>query len=673
MHTETYAALGHQYIATTVAPTCTEQGYTVYTCKCKDTYKADYTEAHGHSFGAWTLVTPPSEVAEGLERRDCNNCSHYEEKSIPKLESTPTGFAPLSGNAIQGYKYLGTLPNAENMQALYREIDSICRSFNNRFENVTSDDLVIGEVDYSKYSLTREQALEVYRVFSLDTPRYYWLGDRYQYTSKMLGFTVSSEYADGMTRKLIYPEIERFLNKMSVIANEYPTISQKALAIHDEIIALIDYQYEADGVTPLDTVWTHNILGVVQGLGGVCEAYAETYQMVLSSLGVECITVLGDAPTPHAWNLVRFEDGKWYDIDVTWDDLGDGKKTYVYFGADHDTFSTTHTAYTNGTDGMKYMFITPMPQNNVSLSPVELYKGTSNIGRFVSLSAAFSAMTDPSADYTLILSDLIAPYNLYDNIPAVGSLAFKGSIVVNNGGFSITRLLLNSNISVATDVIFENIALEAVSAADIDMRDNTLYLVGSQSVLKDSVTIKGSSNGTLVMNVNSQPQISANLEIGNVQLFDGVQAILLDGNHKIVKLTLAQGAYLIVYDNSPVKLDVGTVFYSQNAGYIQIRCHAEHNVNIGTISGDASYALFVLSMDSMNDMPTINFANDCEIPLYFTLMPSSSSIDIKAYDGIIFTAPNLSPEKLYFFKLEGGSFVNDSNLLVFKDGVCRTK
>ena len=43
--------LGHSYIKNVVAPTCTEQGYTIYKCKnCGDTYKDDYVKALGHDF-----------------------------------------------------------------------------------------------------------------------------------------------------------------------------------------------------------------------------------------------------------------------------------------------------------------------------------------------------------------------------------------------------------------------------------------------------------------------------------------------------------------------------------------------------------------------------------------------------------------------------------------------
>ncbi|MBE6687465.1 MAG: hypothetical protein E7591_09615, partial [Ruminococcaceae bacterium] len=46
------AALGHSYDAVVTAPTCTEAGYTTYTCSvCGDTYVSDTVEANGHTEG----------------------------------------------------------------------------------------------------------------------------------------------------------------------------------------------------------------------------------------------------------------------------------------------------------------------------------------------------------------------------------------------------------------------------------------------------------------------------------------------------------------------------------------------------------------------------------------------------------------------------------------------
>lgn len=41
---------GHVYVPVVTEPTCTEQGYTTYTCSCGESYVTNYTEATGHSF-----------------------------------------------------------------------------------------------------------------------------------------------------------------------------------------------------------------------------------------------------------------------------------------------------------------------------------------------------------------------------------------------------------------------------------------------------------------------------------------------------------------------------------------------------------------------------------------------------------------------------------------------
>ena len=47
--TETLEATGHSYTTAVTAPTCTEQGYTTYTCSCGDNYVDDYVNATGHA------------------------------------------------------------------------------------------------------------------------------------------------------------------------------------------------------------------------------------------------------------------------------------------------------------------------------------------------------------------------------------------------------------------------------------------------------------------------------------------------------------------------------------------------------------------------------------------------------------------------------------------------
>ena len=78
----------HDYKTEVTEPTCTEGGYTTYTCtRCGDTYTADETDALGHYWSEWKVITPATVTADGLEQRICVRCDKLESRVIPKTES----------------------------------------------------------------------------------------------------------------------------------------------------------------------------------------------------------------------------------------------------------------------------------------------------------------------------------------------------------------------------------------------------------------------------------------------------------------------------------------------------------------------------------------------------------------------------------------------------------
>ena len=77
---------GHVYEKNTVKkPTCTEKGLIEYTCKyCGDTYTKQ-VPATGHNYGEWIVDKKPTEKADGHRYKQCANCGHRIEETIPKL------------------------------------------------------------------------------------------------------------------------------------------------------------------------------------------------------------------------------------------------------------------------------------------------------------------------------------------------------------------------------------------------------------------------------------------------------------------------------------------------------------------------------------------------------------------------------------------------------------
>lgn len=73
----------HEYVAgETVTPTCTTDGYTVYTCSCGDSYNGDIVAATGHSYEE-TVIAPTCTNA-GKTVHTCSVCGHsYEDSEVP--------------------------------------------------------------------------------------------------------------------------------------------------------------------------------------------------------------------------------------------------------------------------------------------------------------------------------------------------------------------------------------------------------------------------------------------------------------------------------------------------------------------------------------------------------------------------------------------------------------
>ena len=90
---------------------------------------------------------------------------------------------------------------------------------------------------------------------------------------------------------------------------------EKALNLHDYLVLNTSYDLNQsvpdlyDGYTAYDILMCGN---------GVCEGYAQAYNMLLEKAGISSIMVTSDSMN-HAWNLVNI-DGEWYHVDVTWDD-----------------------------------------------------------------------------------------------------------------------------------------------------------------------------------------------------------------------------------------------------------------------------------------------------------------------------------------------------------------
>ena len=72
----------HEYTPVVTEPTCTEKGYTTYTCSCNDSYVDNYVDELGHSYTNYTYNNNAECEVDGTETATCDNGCEEEDTRV---------------------------------------------------------------------------------------------------------------------------------------------------------------------------------------------------------------------------------------------------------------------------------------------------------------------------------------------------------------------------------------------------------------------------------------------------------------------------------------------------------------------------------------------------------------------------------------------------------------
>ena len=81
-------ATGHNHVPAVTEPTCTEKGYTTYTCHCGDTYVADEADALGHDIVNHEAKAPTCTEVGWNTYETCSRCDYTTYEEIPLAKHT---------------------------------------------------------------------------------------------------------------------------------------------------------------------------------------------------------------------------------------------------------------------------------------------------------------------------------------------------------------------------------------------------------------------------------------------------------------------------------------------------------------------------------------------------------------------------------------------------------
>ncbi len=192
--------------------------------------------------------------------------------------------------------------------------------------------------------VTSDDYCDVYQILYNDECSLFYLDTKMQYAVNASTKNVASA---NIFYSLSDEEIDR---RQNVIDNETARIISKIMPSMTEYdIVKLFYDYLAENVVYDENAENcRSIYGVFGEKKAICGGYAKAFEYLCSKVGIEAITITGDADeVPHMWNMVLI-DGKWYHIDPTYAVTESKVGKYVrydYFCVTDEVISRTRTVY----------------------------------------------------------------------------------------------------------------------------------------------------------------------------------------------------------------------------------------------------------------------------------------------------------------------------------------
>lgn len=129
-----------------------------------------------------------------------------------------------------------------------------------------------------------------------------------------------------------------------------------ALWLHDWTLDQLKYDHSLNWCSAESGLTRHQ---------GTCESYQRIYSKLLDAAGIANGRITGNG---HTWNAVKI-DGKWSQIDLTWDDTsdnwyGDLDQRHLYFGLTDELMAIAHSDHTSNYQKDDYAYRSTDLSNN---------------------------------------------------------------------------------------------------------------------------------------------------------------------------------------------------------------------------------------------------------------------------------------------------------------------
>ena len=226
----------------------------------------------------------------------------------------------------------------KNMSDTDKIVPCTANIINEDGEKITVDTFKIN-IDFGETKVRYETVEKVMAAYNRDYFEQFWFKSElghatYCYSNKIV---VKMEIYCSMSSEEVISAKQRFNSAtdelLKGITIDMPEFEREKI-IHDRLAKKVVYD--------LNAPYAHNAYGALVDGKAVCDGYTKAFQYLLQKVGIQSFMATGTGNGgKHAWNIVRI-DGKYYNVDLTWDDQK-SDIIYTYFNiTDEEIKSLSH-------------------------------------------------------------------------------------------------------------------------------------------------------------------------------------------------------------------------------------------------------------------------------------------------------------------------------------------
>jgi len=244
---------------------------------------------------------------------------------------TGAGGNPVTVPADIGTAPAETLSNEELMEAMTQTTAApqlnVSQTNTERYGYSTLNDeekklydAIVEGIENLRYKIcseddyTIDEWTKIYGMVYAQEPRLFYMSSRIK-VGKLFYLTKDPNEINEKQKA-----IDAVADKLVAEANGKSSTFEKLKVFHDYLVLNSTFEHKQGSTDYNSTIY--NGLGSGEEQGNIqCAGYAKTMQYLCDKAGIVSMVVTGENTEgeTHAWNVVDV-DGKWYNLDATWDD-----------------------------------------------------------------------------------------------------------------------------------------------------------------------------------------------------------------------------------------------------------------------------------------------------------------------------------------------------------------